>query len=160
MDDLIKAALIGVGGTIVLDIWALFLTRTFQIPGMNWSMVGRWIGTMPQGQFAHASMAAVKPVAGETTIGWAAHYLIGMAYGLILLAIWGSPWIARPTILPPLLVSWTLLVAPYFIMMPGMGSGVAGSKTPKPNVARLKSLVGHSVFGIGMFWTALLLSRL
>lgn len=49
-----------------------------------------------------------------------------------------------------------LLVAPYFIIMPGMGMGVAASKTPKPNVARLKSVVGHSVFGLGMYATALL----
>ncbi len=48
-----------------------------------------------------------------------------------------------------------LLVAPYLIMMPGMGSGIAGAKTPKPNVTRLKSLVGHSVFGLGMYVTAL-----
>ena len=48
-----------------------------------------------------------------------------------------------------------LLVASYFIMMPGMGAGIAGGKTPNPNVTRLKSVVGHSVFGLGMYVTAL-----
>jgi len=50
-----------------------------------------------------------------------------------------------------------LLVAPYFNMMPGMGSGIAGARTPKPNVTRLKSIVGHSVFGLGMYVTALMI---
>jgi hypothetical protein len=42
-------------------------------------------------------------------------------------------------------------------MMPGMGSGIAGAKTPKPHVTRLKSIVGHSVFGLGMYVTALMI---
>jgi hypothetical protein len=54
-----------------------------------------------------------------------------------------------------MILALALLVAPYFIMMPGMGSGLAGAKTPKPNVTRLKSAVGHSVFGLGLYVTAL-----
>jgi hypothetical protein len=44
-------------------------------------------------------------------------------------------------------------------MMPSMGSGIAGTKTPKPHVTCLKSLLGHSVFGLGMYVTALVLAR-
>ncbi len=59
---------------------------------------------------------------------------------------------------PPMLLAWVLLVAPYLIMMPGMGMGIAGSRTPKPNVTRLKSVIGHSVFGLGMYATGWLLA--
>ena len=157
-DDFIKAALIGVGGTIVLDLWAVFMTRVLGMPAANWPMVGRWIGNMPCGQFVHESMAKARPVNGESAVGWIAHYVIGIGYGLLLLAFWGRAWIVQPTLLPPMILSWLLLVAPYFIMMPGMGSGIAGSKTPKPNVTRLKSVVGHSIFGVGMYATALALA--
>jgi hypothetical protein len=51
-----------------------------------------------------------------------------------------------------------LLAAPFFVMMPAMGSGVAGARTPRPNLTRLKSLVGHGVFGLGMYATVLLLA--
>ncbi|HYE51723.1 MAG TPA: DUF2938 family protein [Azospirillaceae bacterium] len=50
-----------------------------------------------------------------------------------------------------------LLVAPFFIMMPGMGSGIAGSRTPEPAMTRLKSLGEHSVFGLGLYGTALVI---
>ena len=40
-DNLIKAALIGVGGTIVLDVWALVMARVLKMPATNWPMVGR-----------------------------------------------------------------------------------------------------------------------
>src|SRR5262245_33531013 len=39
----------------------------------------------------------------------------------------------------------------------GHGYGMAGSRTPKPNVTRLKSVIGHSMFGIGMYMTAKLM---
>jgi hypothetical protein len=158
VDLFIKAALIGTGGTVVLDLWALFMARVLKMPATNWPMVGRWIGNMPRGQFVQENMAGARPVKGEAAIGWIAHYVIGIGYGLLLLAIWGRPWIVWPTLLPPMILAWTLLVAPYFIMMPGMGSGVAGSKTPKPGVARLKSVVGHSIFGLGMYATAVALA--
>lgn len=154
-----KAALVGIGGTVVLDLWALFLARAMGVPATNWAMVGRWFGNMPRGRFVQESMGKAKPVEGELAIGWIAHYMIGIGYGLLLPAIWGQAWIERPTLLPPMILAWALLVAPYFLMMPGMGMGVAGSRTPKPNVARLKSLMGHSVFGLGMYATATALAR-
>jgi len=158
LEFLIKAALIGIGGTIVLDLWALLMARVLKMPATNWPMVGRWIGNMPRGQFAHETMAKARPVEGEAAIGWIAHYLIGIGYGLLLLAFWGQAWLLEPTVLPPMILSWALLVAPYFIMMPGMGAGIAGAKTPRPAVTRIKSVIGHSIFGLGMYVTALALT--
>lgn len=160
MGSFLTASLVGIGGTVALDIWAVLLARFFGVPGVNWPMVGRWIGNMPSGRFAHENMAAARPVACETMIGWGAHYIIGIGYGLLVFAFWGVPWLEHPTLLPPLIVSWALLIAPYFIMMPGMGSGIAGSKTPRPAVTRFKSVVGHSVFGLGMYATAAVLAAL
>lgn len=154
-----KAALIGVGGTIVLDLWALFMARVMGVPATNWAMVGRWFGNMPRGQFVQAAMSKAEPVKGELAIGWIAHYVIGIGYGLLLLTFWGKAWLERPTLLPPMILVWVLLVAPYFMMMPGMGMGIAGSRTPEPNITRLKSVMGHSVFGVGMYATAVVLAR-
>jgi hypothetical protein len=38
-----------------------------------------------------------------------------------------------------------------------MGLGWAASRTPNPGMRRLLGLVGHTVFGIGLWATALLL---
>lgn len=40
------------------------------------------------------------------------------------------------------------------------GIGIAASRTPRPNAARLQSLLTHAVFGLGLYvaaWAALLL---
>lgn len=158
MNVLVPAGLTGLAATAVLDLWALSMARGIGIPVTNWAMVGRWLGHMPQGRFRHETMAAARSVAGEAAIGWGARYIIGAGYGLLLLCVAGAGWFARPTLLAPLLVSWTLLAAPFLLMMPGMGLGVAAWRTPEPAKARLRSLAGHSVFGLGLYGGAMALN--
>jgi hypothetical protein len=63
-------------------------------------------------------------------------------------------------LLLPLLYGIVTVVFPFFILQPSFGLGVAASKTPKPAQARLKSLATHSVFGIGLYLCALIVSYL
>lgn len=152
-----RAALVGIGGTVILDIYAALVQRLLGTPATNWKMVGRWIGHMPKGEFVQPNIGQAGPVPGEHALGWIFHYAIGIGYGLLLVAIWGTGWLEAPAISAPLILALALLVLPYFVMMPGMGMGIAASRTPKPYVARLKSAVSHSVFGSGMYLTARLL---
>ena len=50
-DIFLKATLVGVGGTIVLDLYALMISRILGVPVTNWAMVGRRFGNMAHGQF-------------------------------------------------------------------------------------------------------------
>jgi hypothetical protein len=163
LDFAIRAVLIGAGATAVLDLWTQFSARVLGVPAPNWGLVGRWIGYFPRGRFVHESIARSPPVPGELAIAWCAHYAIGIFYAAVLLAIWGLDWSRQPTLPPALIVSLVGLAAPFLIMQPGMGAGIAASKTPNPNAARLRSIVTHLVFGIGLYVSALaaalLLSR-
>ncbi|MDP1625744.1 DUF2938 domain-containing protein [Parvibaculum sp.] len=158
MEFFLRMVSIGVGATVVLDLWVLFATRVLGISGPDWAMVGRWIGHLPRGRFRHVSMAAALPVRGERLLGWSTHYAIGIAFAGFLLAIWGLDWARQPTLLPALIVGVLTVAAPFFILQPGMGAGIAASKTPKPNAARLRSLVSHTVFGIGLYVSTLLVA--
>ena len=68
--------------------------------------------------------------------------------------IWGLAWIQRPTIGPALIVGIGTVAAPFLLMQPGMGAGIAASRTPRPAAARIQSLVTHAVFGLGLYATA------
>lgn len=153
------AALIGAGATAVLDLWS-FIRSRLGIPAPKYSLVGRWIAYFPRGKFRHDSIAAAAPMPSEMLIGWCAHYLIGIAYAAILLAIWGLDWARHPTIGPALIVGIGSVVAPFFLMQPGMGAGIASSRTPNPGVARVRSLLAHTVFGIGLYVAGLAASLL
>jgi hypothetical protein len=123
-------------------------------------MVGRWLGHMATGRFAHASIAAASSIRGERAIGWAAHYAVGIVFAGLLLAACGQSWALKPSPGPALAVGVLTVAAPFLIMQPGMGFGFAASRTPKPTVARLRSLITHAVFGVGLYGSALLLAQL
>jgi hypothetical protein len=159
MEIVIRAVLLGIGATVVMDLWGLLLKRVFGVPSLGYAMVGRWLGNMPAGRFAHARIADAPAVRGERLLGWTAHYAIGVAFAFLLVAVAGEGWVREPTPLPALAVGIVTVAAPYFVMQPAMGLGFAASKAPKPAVARLRSLVTHAVFGGGLYITAFVLAR-
>jgi hypothetical protein len=149
------AAMIGAGATAVMDVWGVLRRKLFGVPVANYGLVGRWFAYLPRGRFFHDPIAATPPVRGEEAMGWIAHYLIGMAFSVLLLATVGLDWVHQPRLVPALLVGVGTVVAPYFILQPAMGLGIAARRAPNPAMARLHSLVTHAVFGLGLYLTAL-----
>jgi hypothetical protein len=154
VEYVIYAALLGAGATAVMDIWGIVRKTLFGIPAANYGLVGRWLVYLTRGRFRHDPIAASPAVKGEGLIGWTAHYLIGIAYAAVLLAVWGLDWARYPTIAPALIVGIGTVVFPLFLMQPGMGMGIAASRTPRPNAARLQTVVTHAVFGLGLYASA------
>eukprot|EP00439_Symbiodinium_sp_Y106_P089680 s1_g2216.t1 len=160
LEFFLAATVIGVGATLIMDLWALLLLRVFGIPSLSYAMVGRWIGHLPRGVFVHPNIAAADPMPGESALGWTAHYVIGIIFAGTLIAIWGMSWTVSPTLIPAIVIGLATLAAPFLVLQPGMGAGVAASKTPAPNVARLRSLSAHLSFGVGLYLSALLYAKL
>lgn len=151
VDYLVCALLIGVGATVVMDLWAAARSWRLGIPPLDYGLVGRWLAYVARGRFRHDPISAAPPVPGERLIGWIAHYVIGIAFATLLLAIWGLDWARHPTIVPALIVGIGSVAAPFLLMQPGMGAGIAASRTPRPAAARLRSLVTHGFFGLGLY---------
>jgi len=157
---ILRAIAIGIGATLIMDLWNLFLKRAFSIPSLNYCLLGRWVSHMPAGTFRHASIAAAPPKPFECAVGWIAHYTIGITLALVLVILTSGEWLARPSLLVALLYGIGTVVFPFFVLQPSLGLGIASSRTPKPMQARLKSLVTHTVFGLGLYLCALGLSYL
>ncbi|RFA27030.1 hypothetical protein CAI21_15900 [Alkalilimnicola ehrlichii] len=149
---------LGVGATLVMDLWAFFLKRAFAIPSLNYCLVGRWLGHMPEGRFAHQGIGQSEPKVLECHIGWGAHYVIGVVFAAILVAIASPAWLQEPTIIPPIIFGLATVAVPFFVMQPAFGLGMAASKTPNPKQARIRSLMAHASFGVGLYFAALMLS--
>ena len=149
------AVAIGIGATLGMDLWNLFLKRALGIPSLDYCLLGRWLSHMPGGTLRHASIAASPQKPVECTVGWIAHYTIGVVIALVFVALSSGDWLARPTLPPALLYGMATVVFPFFFMQPSFGLGIAASRTPKPMQARLKSLMTHTVFGVGLYMSAL-----
>jgi len=150
--------LIGTAATIAMDFWALLLNRLFAMPMPNWGAVGRWVWHLKSGRVFHDDIATANPAPAETAIGWAFHYGVGIAYGIAFLLIAGPQWRAEPTLLPAWVFAIATIAFGWFLLQPGLGIGWAAAKTPTPWKARALGLVAHTIFGLGLWGAALILS--
>lgn len=155
---IIFSIIIGIGATLIMDLYALLVRLIFNISSLDMGIVGRWIGYFTHGVFTHQNIMQAEKIKGERIIGWSAHYLIGISFAFLLLLICGVEWVYHPTLLPALAIGILTTIAPWFIMQPAFGFGVAASKTPNPLLARLKSLQAHTIYGIGLYLAAVFLS--
>ncbi len=150
MEHLIYAVPVGIGATVLMDVWGIVRQPIFGIRRMNLALVGRWFGRMMAGEFRHNAISDAPPVRGERLIGWAVHYFIGIAFAALMLAISGPAWVRYPTLGPAMAIGIGTSAAPLLIMQPAMGVGHPSSRTPH-RAAQLHSLLTHTIYGLGLY---------
>ncbi|HJH17803.1 MAG TPA: DUF2938 domain-containing protein [Pseudomonas lactis] len=148
-----QVVLLGAGATAVMDMWML-LMKALGVPTLNFAFVGRWVGHACQGRFVHASIGQASSVRGEVALGWVAHYVTGVVFAITLVWVEGIAWLQAPTILPALILGVVTVAVPLLLIQPAMGAGFASSKTAAPGKNRLRSVINHGVFGVGLYLAA------
>ncbi|WP_413711942.1 DUF2938 domain-containing protein [Rhizobium sp. Rhizsp82] len=156
-DILWRGIVIGIGATVLMDIWAIVLNRFFGQAPANWAPVGRWFYHLKNGKVFHDSIGNAAPYEHELALGWISHYVTGIVYGLALAIIMGQPWLAAPTFIPAWILGIVTVGAGWFLLQPGLGIGWAASKTANPNKVRVMNLIAHTVFALGLYGTVLLI---
>lgn len=151
--DAMRVVLIGLGATAAMDAWLLLMKRLNR-PTPDFALVGRWVGHMARGRWAHDAIARAAPVRSERALGWAVHYATGVAFAGLLVALFGADWARSPSLPPALGVGLGTVALPLFVMQPAMGAGIAASRTPTPLANCLRSVTNHAVFGVGLYLAA------
>lgn len=145
----------GIFGAVLMDLSETAAARVGIHSGVSIGLVGRWVLSMLQGQFAHEEIRHSTAHASEVKAGWAFHFLVGggivaLAYPLTLLAT------ATQAASPAWLVSHAVLfglgtsVLPWFILLPAFGWGVFGWRGPLGSNAVLASTISHVAYGLGI----------
>ena len=153
-----RSLMIGIGGTAAMDVWALALKSAFGVALPNWGLVGRWFAHLGKGRLVHDDIAKASAIGNEITIGWIAHYAIGILYAAVLIWLAGPQWLQSPTFPPALIIGLVTVGAGWFILQPGMGAGIAASKRPNPWTIRMLNIAAHIVFAGGLYITARLIA--
>ncbi len=136
-----------------MDLTGEAIRRTTAVEPLDYRLLGRWLGHMSRSRFRHDLISTAEPVPGEQALGWGAHYLIGT--GIAVALAWARPdWPARPSLAPALVTGLLSTAAPWLIMQPAFGLGVAASRTPQPWLSRWRSLRTHAIYGTGLYLTA------
>jgi hypothetical protein len=151
--DILRVALIGGGATAIMDAWLLLLQRR-GIPTLDFALLGRWVAHAVRGRVRHHAIAKATAVRGELALGWFAHYAVGVAFAAALVGVCGLSWAVDPSLPAALAFGVATVLAPWLVMQPAMGAGIAASRTAAPGVNRLRSLANHGVFGAGLYFAA------
>lgn len=152
---ILRVLFIGVGATVVMDLFAFAQKHLLGISSLDYALVGRWIVGLKEGKIDHDPIGRSPPVAGEMAIGWIAHYLVGIVFAGLLITVAGEGWLSEPLLGIAILIGLMTVAAPFLILQPGMGAGVAASRLPKPTVARTRSVIAHLSFGVGLYLAGL-----
>ena len=140
----------GVSGTLVMDSLNHLFSRTGMLLKIDVGMIGRMSAGWARGHFRYRHPGEMEQVANELLYGYITHYTIGVSLALTYLLGWdllvGGP--ASP--------AWALVygiattVAPLFFVLPSMGLGVFGRRSPDGIKSPLSSLANHLFYGVGI----------
>ena len=159
-ETIMRILFVGMAATLIMDASALIQARVLGSASADYGLVGRWLGHIFHGQFRHASIKAAPSVRNERLVGWVFHYITGCVFAMVLIGVQGVAWLCTPSLMPALMTGLISVIAPFLIMQPAFGFGIAASRTAAPKVARRRSIIAHLTFGIGLFgagWLLILL---
>jgi hypothetical protein len=151
MQLITQGVLIGVIATLGMDIWAAVVKYVFRLPTVDWARVGRWLGHTSRRIFDDRPTLNSAAIPNELAIGWIAHYLTGIVYGLAYLFIIRILLSSDPTLGSALIFGFLTLANHSLVMQPGMEVAVLANQTVRPGITRLTNLSMHIIFGVTLY---------
>lgn len=152
----LEILLVGVIATAASDLWQQIQKAVTGIPAGDWPVTGRWVVGFREGRIFDPEVAKRPAIPGEAVVGWSFHYVIGVIYGAVYLGFVYLVAHSQPNWVNGLVFGLVTLAAPFLFMKPAMGGGLFGLKAPNPSNGLFLSITTHAVFGLGLYWGALL----
>ncbi|OIQ44928.1 MAG: hypothetical protein BM558_05825 [Roseobacter sp. MedPE-SW] len=147
---LLLGATAGLGATIFTDLIGALRQGAKATHGF-YCLVGRWIGSLPRHIIFHDEIRASPPVAGEAILGWSAHVILGVIFGISFALLFGASAFDGPQIWQGLGFGLATVLVPWLVFQPLFGWGFAMSNAPTPWQMRKKGVITHAVFGLGLW---------
>lgn len=150
MDLVVMGVLVGVLGTVVMDLLNSIFARLGLITKIDVGAIGRMSAGWTRGRFRYRHPEELATVSNELLLGYISHYAIGVGLAIPFVLGWNL------MVGGPLSPAWALVygiattVASVFFVYPSLGLGIFGLRSPDGIKAPLSSLANHFFFGVGM----------
>jgi len=151
---------VGVSATLFMDGVAWLRAHLLGLGGLDWALVGRWLGHLVRGQLVLPSPQTARPVPFERALGWSFHYAVGVGLAALLWWLLPGEGLDQPALLLSVGFGLATVLLPMLTLQPGLGMGLAARKAPQPWLARRRSLQTHFTFGVGLYFGAELVAQL
>jgi len=154
MVQVLFGVLVGIVGTVTMDVLAIMCGRLGVAKGAKAQWVGRWYLGMAQGRFTHANIAAAPEQTGEMRAALVGHYIVGTTLGVFY--VLGTRWVDVSPASFIVAVGYGLAtcVFPWFLVFPALGFGVFGQRAPAELEVFRASVLNHLGYGLGLWWVA------
>ena len=158
-DVVISGLGVGFGATLMTDAVGVLRQGWAGTNGF-YRLVGRWAGSIPRRGLAHDDIRNTAPVQAEAAIGWTAHIALGLLFGIGFVFLFGASDLSAPRIWQGLSFGLVTVLVPWLVFQPLFGWGIAVSKAPNPWPLRLRGLITHGTFGLGLWLSAVVMGMI
>jgi len=150
MDVVLTGVVAGVLGTLAMDSFNLLFARAGVLSRIDVGMIGRMAAGWTRGRFRYGQPSEMQPVSNEKAYGYLTHYSIGVGFALGYVLGWRLLIGGAASPMWALAYGVATTVAAYFFVLPSMGLGVFGRRSPEGIKTPLSSLANHLFYGVGM----------
>jgi len=150
MDLVLMGIAAGVSGTLVMDILNFLLARIGILTQIDVRMIGRVSYGWMRGRILYEHPSEVPQISGALSLGYITHYLIGVVLAIMYFIGWDLLIGAPPSAIWAVVYGVSTTVAAYFFLLPSIGLGICGRRSPQGIKLPLSSLINHLFYGLGV----------
>jgi len=150
---------VGIIATAIMDLLNRWVGSTGFIRTTDHKFLGRVAWEWMHGNFTNVNVFKLTAIPGETWIGIATHYLIGIAVVIAFLLV---TYRMTKRILWkwwPVLFGLSTCVLPWLLFFPSIGLGFFGSEAPPQALVVRGSIFNHLFLGLGIMLGMFLLHK-
>jgi len=150
MDLVAVGVVIGVLGTLAMDVLNLLFARSGRILKIDVAMIGRMAVGWTRGRFRYGDPSAMTKVDNEKIYGYVTHYGIGVGLAIPFVCCWALLGAWPPSPVWALAYGVATTVASWCFVYPSMGLGLCGWRSPDGAKAIFSPLANHLFYGVGL----------
>ena len=141
----------GLIATILFDLFNHSLNYAYNIKKPKWYLLGRYFIGYKQRRYLRVSLEDDEEEDNELFWGYTIHYTIGIVYGLFYIYL-NNLFFETPSILIAYLFGFITVLGAWCYLMPfAYNLGFFASKSDQQFQILTQNLIGHFVFGTGLF---------
>ena len=141
----------GIIATIIFDLFNISLKFAYNIDKPKWNFLGRYFLGYKEGRYIRKSLQEDDDEENELLWGYIIHYLIGIIYGLFYVFI-NLLIFDYPSLLSAYVVGFITVLGAWCYLMPfAYNLGFFASKSDQQFKTLTQNLIGHFIFGTGLF---------
>ena len=141
----------GLVATIIFDLFNVSLNFAYDIDKPKWNFLGRYFLGYKEGRYVRNNLKDDNAIEHELLWGYSIHYMIGIIFGLFYVFL-NLLFFNYPSLFVAYFVGFLTVLGAWCFLMPfAYNLGFVASKTDAQFKIMIQNLIGHFVFGTGLF---------